>query len=155
MDAAAYNARCSIARSVEVLGDKWSPLIIREAFRGVTRFTDFRDALGIARDVLAARLATFVEMGLMEKRSYREDGSRERAEYVLTDAGRDLRALLAAYTAWGDVHRPTDHGPTAEFVDSATSRRVHLAFVDEGGAIIPADRVESVFTAAAFADHPF
>ena len=146
MDAAAYNARCSIARSLEVLGDKWTPLILRESFRGSTRFSDFRDALGIARDVLAARLATLVEYGVMEKRTYREEGAREREEYVLTPAGHDLRLLLAAFTEWGDVHRPTDHGPTAAFVEVGTGRPVHLAFVDDAGAVV--SDVESVFTAA-------
>ena len=126
MDPAEFNARCSIARSLEVLGEKWTFLILREAFRGVTRFSAFRDNLGVARDVLATRLGTLVDCGVLEKRAYRDENSRERDEYVLTEAGLALRPVLAALTEWGDRYRPTEAGPTSQFVDVERSeeRRV-------------------------------
>ncbi|WP_076263266.1 winged helix-turn-helix transcriptional regulator [Intrasporangium flavum] len=92
---------CSIARALELVGERWSLLIVRDAlFAGVTRFTDFQHNLGIATNVLQARLDAFVEAGLMERREVA--GSAAQREYVLTDKGRDLAPTLVALTAWGD-----------------------------------------------------
>ena len=91
---------CSIARSLVVLGERWSLLIVREAFSGVTRFADFRAALGVAPDVLTERLRTLVETGVLERRPYREPGCRPRHDYHLTPAGRDLlRAAVPVHAA--------------------------------------------------------
>jgi DNA-binding HxlR family transcriptional regulator len=122
--------RCSIARTLEVVGDKWSLLVVREAFWGRTRFGEFRERLGVAPDILADRLRKLVEWGIFDVRAYRESGSRPRDEYVLTDRGRDLAPVLAALTAWGDTHRPTPHGPASSFVDSASGRAVTASLVD-------------------------
>ena len=92
---------CSIARALEVVGERWSLLIIRDAlFAGVTRFNDFQHNLGIATNVLAARVDGFVAAGLMERRSY--SAQPEQYEYVLTEKGRDLGGALVALTEWGD-----------------------------------------------------
>jgi DNA-binding HxlR family transcriptional regulator len=92
---------CSIARALEVVGERWSLLIIRDAlFAGVTRFVDFQHNLGIATNVLTARLDGFVAAGIMERRSY--SSQPEQYEYVLTDKGRDLAGALIALTEWGD-----------------------------------------------------
>ena len=80
--------RCSIARSLEVLGQKWSLLIVREAMWGRTRFAEFRARLGVAPDVLTDRLGRLVDAGILERSPYRDDGEREREEYVLTHAGK-------------------------------------------------------------------
>lgn len=97
---------CSIARTLEVVGDKWTLLVLREAaIRGVTRFADFRRELGIAPDLLTGRLGSLVDEGIMEKRPYREPGSRTRYSYHLTPAGEELRLILAALQQWGDTHR--------------------------------------------------
>ncbi|MDL9979186.1 winged helix-turn-helix transcriptional regulator [Microbacterium sp. ASV49] len=86
---------CSIARSLEIVGERWSLLIIRDAlFARVTRFGDFLANLGIATNVLATRLDAFVETGIMERRGA--------ADYVLTDKGRALATALIALTEWGD-----------------------------------------------------
>jgi DNA-binding HxlR family transcriptional regulator len=134
------NARCSVARSLEVLGEKWALLVIREAALGVTRFADFRARLGIAPDVLAARLETLVEGGVLERRPYQDKGQRQRDEYVLTAAGAELKTILAAFVAWGDVHRPSGFGPSTVYVEEATARPVHLAFMtDDGRELAPED----------------
>ncbi|WP_026852027.1 winged helix-turn-helix transcriptional regulator [Glaciibacter superstes] len=87
---------CSIARSLELVGERWSLLIIRDAlFAAVTRFGDFQHNLGIATNVLASRLDSFVASGIM-----RRDGS---ADYILTDKGRALTVALIALTEWGDA----------------------------------------------------
>jgi DNA-binding HxlR family transcriptional regulator len=92
---------CSIARALEVVGERWSLLIIRDAlFAGVTRFTDFQHNLGIATNVLTTRLEGFVAAGLMERRAL--DGQADQFEYVLTDQGRELENVLVALTEWGD-----------------------------------------------------
>jgi DNA-binding HxlR family transcriptional regulator len=91
---------CSIARSLEVIGEWWTPLILRDAFFGVTRFEEFQQRLGIARNVLAARLDTLVDHGVLARRPY--DEARGRYDYVLTDKGRALWPVLVAIRQWGD-----------------------------------------------------
>lgn len=136
----AVDTRCSIARSLEVLGQKWSLLIVREALAGRTRYAEFRARLGIAPDVLSDRLSTLVEHGILERRAYREAGERERDEYVLTDAGRDLTPVLVAMLDWGDEHRPTGFGPAALHVEAATGEPVRMAFVTgDGREVAPRD----------------
>lgn len=92
---------CSIARALEVVGERWSLLIIRDAlFAGVTRFSDFQHNLGIATNILTARLDGFVAAGVMERRPH--SAQPDQHEYVLTEKGRDLAAALIALTEWGD-----------------------------------------------------
>jgi DNA-binding HxlR family transcriptional regulator len=92
---------CSAARALELVGERWSLLIIRDAiFGGTTRFADFQRSLGVARNILAARLDRFVEEGIMERRLYSERPPHH--EYVLTDKGRDLQPVVLALTRWGD-----------------------------------------------------
>jgi len=100
---------CSVARTLEVIGERWTLLIMRDAFFGVHRFDDFQQRLGIARNVLATRLAHLCEEGLLERRPYSEHP--HRFEYHLTDAGRDLGPVLLALIKWGDRHHPSPKGP--------------------------------------------
>ncbi len=138
------NARCSVARGLEILGQKWTLLIVRDAFLGRTRFSEFRERLGVAPDVLADRLALLVDNGILETRSYQQEGERAREEYVLTDAGRALRPVLAAFSAWGDAHRPTGFGPASLYREASSGRPLSLAFVDSDGRVVPNDEVEVV-----------
>jgi DNA-binding HxlR family transcriptional regulator len=133
--------RCGIARSLAVLGEKWTLLIVREAMWGRTRFGEFRDQLGVAPDILTDRLTKLVGAGILQRRTYQDEGARERPEYVLTDAGRDLLPVLGALADWGDAHRPIDAGPAVSYADAATGRPVTVSFVDEQGNALPADRV--------------
>src|SRR6476619_5269106 len=92
---------CSIARALEVVGERWSVLIVRNAlFAGSTRFTDFQRSLGIAPNILTTRLDGFVAAGIMRRVLYSEQP--ELYEYLLTDKGRDLAPALIALTQWGD-----------------------------------------------------
>src|SRR3954471_18868047 len=102
---------CAIARSLGVLGERWTLLLLREATGGATRFAQFKDALGIASDVLTERLATLVEYGVLAKEPDQEAGSRSRFEYRLTSAGEELRVVLGALQQWGDEHLPWPDGP--------------------------------------------
>jgi DNA-binding HxlR family transcriptional regulator len=103
------NQDCSVARTLEVVGERWSLLILRDAFFGVRRFDEFQERLGIARNVLAARLAHLCDSGLLERRPYSERP--QRFEYHLTAAGRDLGPVLLALIKWGDRHHPSPQGP--------------------------------------------
>lgn len=102
-------SNCSVAEAVNVLSDRWSWLILRDAFQGTTRFEEFQQHLGISRDVLAARLKHLVSHGILRRQAYREPGSRTRQEYRLTKAGVDLQPALIALLNWADTHmRETD-----------------------------------------------
>lgn len=92
---------CSVAQSLEVIGEWWTFLIIRDAFMGVTRFDDFAKRLGIARNVLTARLDTLVEADVMTRVPY-EEGTRPRYDYRLTDKGKALWPVLTTLRQWGD-----------------------------------------------------
>jgi DNA-binding HxlR family transcriptional regulator len=91
---------CSIARTVDLIGDWWTPLVLREAFYGVSRFEEMQRSLGIGRNVLTERLQRLVHEGVLQRRKY-QDGP-QRFEYRLTEKGRDLFPVLAAMISWGD-----------------------------------------------------
>ncbi|MDQ0923835.1 DNA-binding HxlR family transcriptional regulator [Pseudarthrobacter sp. W1I19] len=128
------DSACSVARSLDLLGDKWMLLIVREALvSGTTRFSDFKEALGIAPNILANRLDTLVEEGLMERHSYRERGARERSEYALTEAGKALNVVIAGLATWGRAKRPREGGNSPAFTVGATGEIAELAFVTADG----------------------
>lgn len=138
---------CSIARSLEVLGERWTFLVVREALTGTTRFADFRATLGVAPDILTNRLNTLVASGVLERRPYREEGKRARHEYHPTKAGWDLRVVLGALQQWGDEYLPYSLGPTVER-RSADDRPLHVAFADDEGREVPLSDVRFMRTAA-------
>jgi DNA-binding HxlR family transcriptional regulator len=135
------NQRCSIARSLSVLGEKWTLLVVRDVRLGITRFSDIRERLGVAPDVLTDRLGKLVELGVLERRTYRADGARARDEYVLTAAGDELVPVLASLSEWGNRHLPTGLEPSTRYVEAESGRMLHLAFVDEDGRPVPLDDV--------------
>ena len=104
---------CSIAQALEVVGEWWTLLILRDSFLGVTRFEDWQRRLGIARNVLSARLDVLVDQGILERRRYQDHPPRD--EYVLTRKGEDLGPILVALRAWGDRYAAPD-GPPAVLV---------------------------------------
>lgn len=103
---------CSIARTLDVVGERWAMLIMRSVFLGVRRFDDLQRELGIARNVLAERLDALVGRGLLERRAYQERPVRH--EYVLTEKGTDLLAPLLAIMAWGDRWESGAAGPPVQ-----------------------------------------
>ncbi|OPA84658.1 transcriptional regulator [Pseudomonas fluorescens] len=98
---------CPVARALDVVGDWWTLLIIRDAFAGVTRFGDFQKHLGVAKNILATRLKDMVEQGLLQTS---EVGAR--SEYQLTDKGRALMPVLVTLAQWGEVHTEPEEGGT-------------------------------------------
>ena len=143
---------CSIARTLSALSDRWSFLVLREAFSGVTRFGEFRDNLGVASDVLSARLATLVDYGILTKERYQEPGQRARDAYLLTPAGDDLKVVLGALQQWGDDHLARPEGPTINRIDAGSGSALHVAFVDDKGHAVAKDDATFVRTAAYPAD---
>ncbi len=112
---------CSLARTLEVMGDWWSPLILRSLYLGVDRFDQLVDDLGISRNLLATRLDALVDGGVVQRQPYQERPLRHR--YELTPAGRELVPVLAALTAWGDRWVAPDEGPPLLFRHAACGRR--------------------------------
>jgi DNA-binding HxlR family transcriptional regulator len=106
---------CTIERSMTVLGERSTLLVLREVFNGVRRFDEMRQHSGIPRQVLADRLAGLVEHGILRREPYRLAGERTRHEYRLTAKGFDLYPVLVAIAAWGDRYLADDDGPPVEF----------------------------------------
>ena len=133
-------ADCGMARAIDMVGDRWVLLVLRELFYGVRRFDDLEADTGAPRAVLSQRLRSLVSNGLADRIPYKEEGSRTRYEYVLTPKGRDLGVVVAALTEWGDRHLRNDPAPV-EFIDAAGGAALHLAFVAKSGKIVPNARV--------------
>ncbi len=127
------SSTCSIARTAEVLGDRWTVLVVRDLFNGVRRFDALQSHLGIARDVLAKRLKLLVDEGLVERRDYKAEGERARQEYVLTEAGRDLRTVLVALMDFGDKHRAGADGPPVALHHRECGEAIHVHLTCDAG----------------------
>jgi DNA-binding HxlR family transcriptional regulator len=103
------NQVCSVAGALEVIGERWSLLVVRDVFLGLRRFDEIQADLGIARNVLQARLTKLVDQGVLERRLYHEHPPRH--EYRLTDKGLDLWPTIVALMQWGDRHVASAAGP--------------------------------------------
>lgn len=123
-------ASCPIARSLAVIGDSWSMLILRDAHAGMTRFDQFRKSLGIAPTILTKRLAMLVEEGLLEKRLYSEHPPRD--EYILTKAGTDFLPVLFILGEWGRKHRACENPEQMiKFYDVENNSQIQAIAVDK------------------------
>jgi DNA-binding HxlR family transcriptional regulator len=130
----AYDSEtCSIARTLALIGDRWTLLVLRDVTNGVRRFDDLAAHLGVARNVLSRRLAALVEEGLVVRSGYRAEGARERYEYRLTEAGRDLIPILLAFLGWGDKHLAGPDGPPAVPVHADCGEPVRVSVVCAAG----------------------
>jgi DNA-binding HxlR family transcriptional regulator len=114
---------CSVAQCLEVVGDWWTMLIVRDTFLGVTRFEDFQRRLGISRNILQQRLSKLVDSGILVRVPYSEHPPRH--DYRLTAKGRDLWPVLTAMRQWGDEHAAPD-GPPLQVVHDACGSVTHL-----------------------------
>lgn len=134
--------RCSIAGALELIGDRWTLLLIRDLSLGLRRYDDLRASTGIPAATLATRLKHLVGHGIVERTRYQERPPRD--EYSLTAKGRDLWKVSVALREWGDRWDATGLGsPTIEMVDRETGRPVVLALVDaETGVAIPRERAQ-------------
>lgn len=113
---------CSIANALDLIGEWWTILILREAFFGTRRFEDFQLHLGIARNILTARLRKLCDSGVLERVPVKEGAKRQ--EYKLTKMGRDLQPTLIALTQWGDRWLHTTDGPPVKFIERASGEEI-------------------------------
>jgi DNA-binding HxlR family transcriptional regulator len=116
------NKLCSVARAMEVVGDRWSILVLREAYYGVTRFDDFQFYIGVATNILSTRLKKFVDLGVMKRLPLPEHS--RRYEYVLTDMGRDFFRTYVALKKWGDDWLAEGSGPQVVFQDRESGKEI-------------------------------
>ena len=131
---------CSIARSLEIVGERWTLLIVRDLFLGLSRFDELQESLGIARNVLTDRLNRLVDEGIIERVPYSERPLRH--EYRLTDKGRDLNITLAGLRQWGDRYVSPKPPRIARRKSDGTP--LVAAYVPVGTKVVPADDVESI-----------
>ncbi|QKG70652.1 winged helix-turn-helix transcriptional regulator [Erythrobacter mangrovi] len=131
---------CSIAGALEWVGDRWTMLILRDLFIGLSRFEEFRESLDIPPTTLSDRLKRMVEHGIVEKRPYQKAPLRE--EFILTPKGRDFWPILLSIAKWGDRHDASGAGaPPMRFVSDKSGSDVMLKLIDEneGTAVRPSD----------------
>jgi DNA-binding HxlR family transcriptional regulator len=131
---------CSVARALEVVGERWTLLIIRDVFLGKRRFDELQESLGIARNVLADRLSRLVDEGILQKVRYSERP--ERYEYRLTPMGLELNVALTALRQWGDKH--LSERPPRVLRTKADRRPVIAALVPKGAEVLGPNEVELV-----------
>ncbi len=131
---------CSIARALEVVGERWTLLIVRDAFLGLRRFDEFQESLGIARNVLTDRLNRLVDEGILERVRYSERP--ERFEYRLTAKGRELDIALAGLRQWGDKY--VSDKPPRLMRRKADRKPVIAALVPKGAPVLRPGDVETV-----------
>jgi DNA-binding HxlR family transcriptional regulator len=131
---------CSIARALEIVGERWTLLIIRDAFLGLSRFDEFQESLGVARNVLTDRLNRLVDEGLLERVRYSEQP--ERYEYHLTEKGRALDVALAGLRQWGDAY--LSKTPPRILLRQSDSKPVVAAFVPAGARTLDFTELELV-----------
>ncbi|MEE9472379.1 MAG: helix-turn-helix domain-containing protein [Acidimicrobiia bacterium] len=113
---------CSVARTLEHIGERWTFMVLRDAFYGIRRFDDFQASLGIARNILTKRLIKLVDAGILRKEPYQEHPPRY--EYRLTEKGRDLVPILTALLAWGDKWE-TENGPPVRLIHTTCGSVMH------------------------------
>ncbi|MCG8416117.1 MAG: helix-turn-helix transcriptional regulator [Pseudomonadales bacterium] len=132
---------CSMAQALDAIGERWALLILREAFYGKTRFNQFLDELGIARNILSARLNHLVAEGILEKRPATETSH---TEYVLTDAGRALRTVIISLIHWGDEFRPHPKGPRFVLIDKESDEPIkRMNIYSESGTEVKPGKVSA------------
>jgi DNA-binding HxlR family transcriptional regulator len=125
------HAICPVARSLDEIGDWWTLLIIRDAFAGMKRFSDFQNSLGLAKNILSARLKRLVENGILTKQL--SSAESPRGEYLLTDKGRRLRVVLTALRQWGEDNLFTEGEPIMEVRDRSNRPIARLRLMDQDG----------------------
>ena len=127
---------CSVAAAVEFIGDRWSLLLLREAFNGVRRYDDFARHTGCSSAVLASRLKKLVDAGILRRERYRDDGARPRQEYRLTARGVDLLPVIVGLMQWGDRHLAGPRGGPLVLRDRRNGQRIRAALVNEDDAVV-------------------
>ena len=135
-------ANCSLGRAVDLVGQSWVVLILREVVWGVRRFSDMQTHMGVSKSVLSDRLDHLVEHGVLERRDYQEPGQRKRFEYHLTPKGADLYPVLTALRQWGDKYLVGPEGPQSLITHSGCGAEVHAKLMCDAGHEVPVEELE-------------
>jgi DNA-binding HxlR family transcriptional regulator len=133
-------ANCAIGSAVQIIGERPTFLVLREAFSGVRRFDDMQRRTAMPRQVLSDRLARLVDQGLLRKVPYRDSGQRRRHEYRLTGKGLDLYPVLVALMAWGDQHAAGPEGPQVQLRHRDCGEPVQLHVTCRAGHVLDSAR---------------
>jgi DNA-binding HxlR family transcriptional regulator len=133
-------ANCNIAAALTMVGEKWTFLVLREAFNGVRRFDDMQRRTGAPRQVLSNRLSRLVDDGILRKVPYRQEGQRPRSEYRLTEKGIELFPVIAAMLAWGDKYAAWPGGPAVELTHRDCGAPVFLELACAEGHVLGSAR---------------
>ena len=134
------SANCAIGATVEIIGERWTFLVLREAFNGVRRFDDMQRRTAMPRQVLSRRLSRLVDEGLLRKMPYQNSGQRSRDEYRLTDKGLDLYPVLVALMEWGDRYAVGPAGPPVLLSHRDCGEPVRLQLTCEAGHVLESAR---------------
>jgi DNA-binding HxlR family transcriptional regulator len=124
---------CTISRTMDILGERWTVVVLREVFNGIRRFDDMRVRTAIPRQVLTNRLAMLVDKGILRKAPYRDPGERSRFEYRLTGMGLELWPVLVAMKDWGDHYLADPAGPPLQTEHRGCGAQVHAALRCDNG----------------------
>jgi DNA-binding HxlR family transcriptional regulator len=119
-------AGCTIAAALAIVGEKWTFLVLREAFNGIRKFDDIQRRTGMPRQVLSSRLSRLVSEGILRKAPYQQEGQRPRSEYRLTEKGVELYPVIVALLAWGDKYVGGSGGPPVELTHRDCGAQVRL-----------------------------
>lgn len=131
---------CGMAQTAQLLGEKWTLLILREVFYGVTRFSDIQADIGIPKAMLTKRLKHLVEIQILQRREYQEPNSRARNAYLLTPSGRELATPLLAMMAWGDkYHSPGKSRVT--LINKNSGAALKIGVIEDQQPEVPLDEI--------------
>jgi DNA-binding HxlR family transcriptional regulator len=133
---------CPVARTVDLLGDRWMLMIIRDAFDGVSRFSDFQKSTGVAKNVLAARLKILLEAGIFSQAPANEGGAYK--AYHLTEKGKSLLPLIVSLRQWGEEHLFQEGESVSRLVDAAHQPVAKLRVTDRNGNILTPEQIQRI-----------
>lgn len=143
---------CPVARTVDLLGDRWMLMIIRDAFDGISRFSDFQKSLGIAKNVLAARLKILVDAGVFSLIPAKEGGAYK--AYQLTDKGKSLLPLIVSLRQWGEVNLFETGEAMSHLVDEAGLPVAKLTVTSQNGAAVTPEQIHRISGISPTRDKP-
>jgi DNA-binding HxlR family transcriptional regulator len=133
---------CPVARTVDLLGDRWMLMIIRDAFDGVSRFSDFQKSTGVAKNVLAARLKILLEAGIFSQAPANEGGAYK--AYHLTEKGKLLLPLIVSLRQWGEEHLFQEGESVSRLVDAAHQPVAKLRVTDRNGNVLTPEQIQRI-----------
>lgn len=141
---------CPVARTVDLLGDRWMLMIIRDAFDGMSRFSDFQKSTGVAKNVLAARLKILLEAGIFSQAPANEGGAYK--AYHLTEKGKSLLPLIVSLRQWGEEHLFQEGESVSRLMDAAQQPVARLRVTDRNGNVLTPEQLQRISGISSYGD---